>query len=127
MSGREGRAAPTAPSSPAREAPTEKSLVESRFEATHGQPIASPPLPVYEPALRPAWPGRDRRKRKASDGDVPPTPPGCEWLKTDNGWNLWRYWTERDPVTGDKIRKTRYAGVLTKEAWEVMKDYDYET
>lgn len=58
--------------------------------------------------------------------DTPPTPRGCEWRVTDNGWNLFRHWSDRDDL-GKKIKKDRYAGYLSKEAWEVMKEYDYET
>jgi hypothetical protein len=68
-----------------------------------------------------------RRSGKAGDEDMPPTPWGCEWLKTGDGWNLWRYWSEKDRVTGERIKKSRYAGYLSHDAWQVMKGYDYET
>jgi hypothetical protein len=155
---------------------SDRSLIEARYEATHGQPIvnisplvqyqgsaplslektgtkavrpkraslsASGSLPVSDNLTASGSPSasgslpvsggmrvrgiKKRKKGKKGEEDGPPTPRGCQWLKTDNGWNLWRYWTERDPLTGEKIRKTRYAGFLSQEAWEIMKDYDYET
>ncbi len=63
---------------------------------------------------------------KSRATDTPPTPRGCEWRATDGGWNLFRHWSEQDEL-GKKIKKDRYAGYLSKEAWEVMKEYDYET
>jgi hypothetical protein len=59
--------------------------------------------------------------------DMPPTPLGCEWRDADDGWSLWRCWSERDNVIGGKYKKERYAGYLGREAWGVMKQYDYET
>jgi hypothetical protein len=124
----------------------ERSLVEARFEGTHGQPIMKvaplvqnrngAPASVETAKMKVAKPGGDRiavsgikksTKGKANKEDSPPTPRGCQWLKADNGWNLWRYWTEKDPLSGERIRKTRYAGFLSQEAWQIMKDYDYET
>lgn len=32
-----------------------------------------------------------------------------------------------DPAIGEKVKKFRYAGHLSQEAWEQMKDLDYET
>lgn len=128
----EPRALPlTRPIRPTGSGESDRSLVEGRWAATHGEPIVtiaplvdhrSPePIPVKTDGRR-----ATRGTRKVSGADVPPTPPGCKWLKTDNGWNLWRYWTETDK-TGKKERKARYAGFLSNEAWETMKDYDYET
>lgn len=57
----------------------------------------------------------------------PPTPWGCEWRPDQEGWGLWRCWSEKDALTGSKIRKSRYAGHLSAGAWEVMREYDYET
>jgi hypothetical protein len=127
----------------------EKSQIEPRFEGTNGQPVVSlapyiksAKAPPKEPVVkeksaerkemggerRTANPGiKRRRSGKAGDENMPPTPWGCEWLKTDDGWNLWRYWSEKDSVTGERIKKSRYAGYLSHDAWKVMKGYDYET
>ncbi|MBK9706903.1 MAG: hypothetical protein IPO77_07865 [Acidobacteria bacterium] len=70
-----------------------------------------------------------KKNKKTGSGlqEMPPTPFGCEWKKADDGWNLWRYWSEKDAQSGLRIKKSRYAGTLSNEAWHVMKDYDYET
>ena len=65
--------------------------------------------------------------KKSKMLDMPPTPLGCEWRDADDGWSLWRCWSERDNVIGGKYKKERYAGHLSREAWGVMKQYDYET
>lgn len=65
--------------------------------------------------------------RKAKELDMPPTPLGCEWRDAEDGWSLWRCWSERDEVIGGKYKKERYAGYLSRGAWGVMKKYDYET
>jgi len=65
--------------------------------------------------------------KKSKELDMPPTPLGCEWRDADGGWSLWRCWSERDEVIGGKYKKERYAGYLSREAWGVMKEYDYET
>ena len=65
--------------------------------------------------------------KKSKELDMPPTPLGCEWRDADNGWSLWRCWSERDNVVGGRYKKERYAGYLSREAWGVMKQYDYET
>ncbi|MCI0660434.1 MAG: hypothetical protein L0220_05110 [Acidobacteria bacterium] len=78
-------------------------------------------------AVRQGIPGIKRgRGGKSADPDMPPTPWGCEWIKTSNGWNLWRVWWVRDKVTGEKIKMSRYAGALSYPAWHVMKEYDDE-
>lgn len=64
---------------------------------------------------------------KARVLDMPPTPLGCEWRATDKGWNLFRNWKEENGLIGKRVKKERYAGHLSREAWEVMKEYDYET
>lgn len=64
---------------------------------------------------------------KAKKLDMPPTPLGCEWRETEDGWNLFRCWSEKDKVLGGRYRKERYAGYLSREAWQEMKQYDYET
>ncbi len=58
---------------------------------------------------------------------MPPTPWGCEWSRSDDGWNLWRNRWEKDSDTGKRNKKSRYAGSLSRDAWDVMKDYDDET
>jgi hypothetical protein len=120
----------------------EESQIEPRFEGTNGQPVVS--LAPYIKSAKGSSKGpvrkeksserktvnpglKRRRSRKAGEEDMPPTPWGCEWLKTDDGWNLWRYWSEKDPMTGERIKKSRYAGNLSQDAWRVMKGYDYET
>ncbi len=70
---------------------------------------------------------KKRSLKKARELDMPPTPVGCEWRATDGGWNLFRCWSERDEVLGGRYKKERYVGFLGKEAWQVMKQYDYET
>lgn len=65
--------------------------------------------------------------KKSKEMDMPPTPLGCEWRETEGGWNLFRCWSERDEVLGGKYKKDRYAGFLSRAAWQVMKQYDYET
>ena len=106
---------------------------------------------VPEPAEQPAGatsPGSSspRRTRPASSGrreglrhsptrsargvgadQSPPTPWGCEWRRADNGWNLWRCWSERESPDAPRVRRSRYAGFLSHDGWEVLKGYDYET
>lgn len=73
-------------------------------------------------------PARRQRAAKSAGGEIPPpTPWGCEWRPTADGWSLWRCWSEKDVDSGGRVRKSRYAGSLSREAWEVMKGYDYET
>jgi len=119
---------------------SESSRIETKYEGTNGQPVVSL-APYIQSARasvkRPAGKEGDgarvnhgikkRRSRKSGEPDMPPTPLGCEWLRTDDGWNLWRYWSEKDGMTGKKIKKGRYAGYLSNNAWQVMKGYDYET
>jgi hypothetical protein len=120
----------------------ESSQIEPRFEGTNGQPVVSL-APYIQSAKgsskrpvkkeksgegKPTNPGLKRRRSgKKGEEDMPPTPWGCEWLKTGDGWNLWRYWSEKDRTTGERIKKSRYAGYLSHDAWQVMKRYDYET
>jgi hypothetical protein len=58
--------------------------------------------------------------------DWPPAPRGCEWRRSDDGLNLWRCWTDWDDDKTRKIRKSRYAGHLSDDAWRIMKEYDHE-
>lgn len=69
------------------------------------------------------------KRHKSAPGRAlndPPTPWGCEWRRDQEGWALWRCWSEREALSAEKIRKSRYAGHLSGAAWEVMKEYDYE-
>jgi hypothetical protein len=58
--------------------------------------------------------------------DWPPTPRGCEWRRSDDGLNLWRCWTDWDDDKTKRIKKSRYAGHLSDDAWRIMKEYDHE-
>lgn len=70
--------------------------------------------------------GLKRRTARQVKQDMPPVPRGCEWRRSDDGWNLWRSWSEADETGSGRIKKSRYAGYLTNEAWEIMKEYDHE-
>jgi hypothetical protein len=74
----------------------------------------------------PRRPGLKKLNRKQIALDWPPTPRGCEWRRSDNGLNLWHCWTEWDDNKTRKIKKSRYAGHLSDEAWQIMKEYDHE-
>jgi hypothetical protein len=71
--------------------------------------------------------GIKRRTPKQIKEDMPPTPRGCEWRRSDEGWNLWRYWSEPVEEGQGRIKKTRYTGHLSHDAWQIMKEYDHET
>lgn len=58
--------------------------------------------------------------------DMPPTPLGHEWRETEGGWNLIRCWSEKDSLLGKKVKKERYAGYLSRQAWQVIKEYEHE-
>jgi hypothetical protein len=58
--------------------------------------------------------------------DWPPAPRGCEWRRSDDGLNLWRCWTDWDDDKTKRIKKSRYAGHLSDDAWRIMKEYDHE-
>ncbi|MGH9751443.1 MAG: hypothetical protein ACREA2_01550 [Blastocatellia bacterium] len=70
--------------------------------------------------------GLKKLNKKQIALDWPPTPRGCEWRRSDNGLNLWRCWTEWDYDKTRKIKKSRYAGHLSDDAWRIMKEYDHE-
>jgi len=69
---------------------------------------------------------KKRSLKKAKALDMPPTPTGHDWHITDGGWNLVKSWSEKDGLMGAKVKKERYAGYLSREAWQVMKEYEYE-
>jgi hypothetical protein len=71
-------------------------------------------------------PGLKKLNKKQRALDFPPTPRGCEWRRSDDGLNLWRRWTEWDDDKTKKIKKSRYAGHLSDDAWRIMKEYDHE-
>jgi hypothetical protein len=71
-------------------------------------------------------PGLRKLNKKQMALDFPPTPRGCEWRRSDDGLNLWRCWTEWDDDKTKKIKKSRYAGHLSDDAWGIMKEYDHE-
>lgn len=71
-------------------------------------------------------PGLKKLNKKQIALDWPPTPRGCEWRRSDDGLNLWRCWTEWDDDKTQRIKKSRYAGHLSDDAWRIMKEYDHE-
>jgi hypothetical protein len=77
-------------------------------------------------AMRPRHPGLKKLTERQIALDLPPTPKGCEWRRSDEGLNLWRYWTEWDADKNQRIKKSRYAGHLSDDAWRIMKEYDHE-
>lgn len=74
----------------------------------------------------PRRPGLKKLNKKQIALDWPPTPRGCEWRRSDDGMNLWHCWTERDDDKSKRIKKSRYAGHLSDDAWRIMKEYDHE-
>jgi hypothetical protein len=121
--------------------------LEARIEDGHWSSKA-PFLAAVDNGKAESKPGKSKGKRnsklKAADGaqtrrpglkkltekqiaqDLPPTPKGCEWRRSDEGLNLWRYWTEWDADKNQRIKKSRYAGHLSDDAWRIMKEYDHE-
>jgi hypothetical protein len=71
-------------------------------------------------------PGLKKLTTRQVEQDLPPTPRGCEWRRSDDGLNLWRCWTEWDADKTQRIKKSRYAGTLSHDAWQIMKEYDHE-
>jgi hypothetical protein len=71
-------------------------------------------------------PGLKKLTKKQAAMDWPPAPRGCEWRRSDEGLNLWRSWTEWDGDKNKRIKKSRYAGHLSDDAWRIMKEYDHE-
>jgi hypothetical protein len=81
-----------------------------------------------QPAIRnpPRRRGLKKLNSKQIALDWPPAPRGCEWRRSDDGLNLWRCWTDWDDDKAKKIKKSRYAGHLSDDAWRIMKEYDHE-
>jgi hypothetical protein len=71
-------------------------------------------------------PGLKKLTKKQVALDWPPAPRGCEWRRSEEGLNLWRCWTEWDGDKNKRIKKSRYAGHLSDDAWRIMKEYDHE-
>lgn len=97
---------------------------EIRLEGTTGSPVQNI---VHFRAPRIPDQKSSAKKPKKIDLTKPPKLKGCKWIKTDDGWNLWRIKREKDPISGAIITKSRYAGSLSLDGWNVMKEYDYET
>ena len=74
----------------------------------------------------PRGPSLKKLNKKQIALDWPPAPRGCEWRRSDDGLNLWRCWTEWDNDKTKRIKKSRYAGHLSDDAWRIMKEYDHE-
>ncbi|MGH9844493.1 MAG: hypothetical protein ACREEM_37705 [Blastocatellia bacterium] len=91
---------------------------ESDLSPRGGDRVSQPGRPL---------PGIKRRTPKQIREDMPPTPRGCEWRRSDEGWNLWRYWSEPDESGKARIKMTRYTGHLSHDAWQIMKEYNHET
>jgi len=70
--------------------------------------------------------GLKKLNKKQIALDWPPAPRGCEWRRSDDGLNLWRCWTEWADDRAKRVKKSRYAGHLSDEAWRIMKEYDHE-
>lgn len=97
-------------------------------ENVRGESKAQSAIPKSQSAIRgePRRPGLKKLNKKQTLHGWPPTPRGCEWRRSDNGLNLWRCWTEWDDNKTRKIKKSRYAGHLSDDAWRIMKEYDHE-
>ncbi|MBO0725344.1 MAG: hypothetical protein J2P52_07070 [Blastocatellia bacterium] len=74
----------------------------------------------------PRRPGLKKLNRKQIALDLPPTPLGCEWRRSEEGLNLWHCWTDWNDDKTQRIKKSRYAGHLSDDAWRIMKEYDHE-
>jgi hypothetical protein len=83
----------------------------------------APRSPISKESPRP---GLKKLTKKQIAMDWPPAPRGCEWRRSEEGLNLWRCWTEWDGDKNKRIKKSRYAGHLSDDAWRIMKEYDHE-
>jgi hypothetical protein len=90
--------------------PAPRSLIRNRQSAIRSEPRRL---------------GLKKPNKKQIEQDWPPTPRGCEWRRSEDGLNLWRCWTEWDDKA-KRIKKSRYAGHLSDDAWRIMKEYDHE-
>ena len=104
--------------------------IESRIEDRRSNERRDPRSSILDPrsAIRneKRRPGLKKLTKKQVAMDWPPAPRGCEWRRSDEGLNLWRCWTEWDGDKNKRIKKSRYAGHLSDEAWRIMKEYDHE-
>ncbi len=75
---------------------------------------------------KPAYPGLKKETKRQIAQGAPPTPKGFEWRPSDEGWGLWHNWSEWNDDKTERIKKSRYAGHLSHDAWEIMKEYDRE-
>lgn len=64
--------------------------------------------------------GARRRTPKQIRDSQPPIPRGHEWRRADDGWNLWRCWSEKDQAD-ETIRKSRYVGTLSYDDEQQMR------
>jgi hypothetical protein len=103
---------------------------ESNKQRDPRSSILDPPASIRNPrsAIHSEFrrPGLKKLNKKQISLDWPPTPRGCEWRRSDDGLNLWRCWTEWDDGKAKRIKKSRYAGHLSDDAWRIMKEYDHE-
>jgi len=99
-------------------------IVESGDSGSKAQSaIHNPQSAIRSESRRP---GLKKLTKKQIAMDWPPAPRGCEWRRSDEGLNLWRCWTEWDRDKNKRIKKSRYAGHLSDDAWRIMKEYDHE-
>lgn len=96
---------------------------ESNKQRDPQSAFRAPRSPIRNESRRP---GLKKLTRKQIAMDWPPAPRGCEWRRSDEGLNLWRCWTEWDGDKNKRIKKSRYAGHLSDDAWRIMKEYDHE-
>jgi hypothetical protein len=100
------------------------SVVEGGDNESEAQPAIQESLFAIRGKSR--GPGLKKLNKKQIALNWPPTPRGCEWRRSDDGLNLWRCWTEWDNDKTRRIKKSRYAGHLSDDAWRIMKEYDHE-
>jgi len=91
-----------------------------------GKKVKANPGLMEREKREPRYPGLKKHSEKQIAQDLPPTPRGCEWRRSDEGLNLWRCWTEWGDNKTNRIKKSRYAGHLSNDAWRIMKEYDHE-
>jgi hypothetical protein len=89
---------------------------KGKARSSHKQAVKAPP----------AHRGLKKLTPRQIAQDLPPTPRGCEWRRSDDGLSLWRIRTELNDDKTKRIKKSRYAGHLSDDAWRIMKEYDHE-